>query len=186
MKVVNSAEEKNDETKKSNNQDDVMSIFTKLTKNSKKGKKAEWEELTIVDAFEDCTPATEEQIQLIEEKIARYNITLQEIEIWKNENSEKYAQLTSGDNVQEFKTLMKIVEGVMKKRKDLQETNIEVEQIANDLDLCDTDKNTVKAEPLGSKDSQNQRAVNPICITPSQTSKNKESKETGFCVGEER
>ena len=93
--------------------------FFNLTKNSKKGSRAIWEDVTIADAHEDVSPANENEISIIEKKISTYNITMEEIELWKNENCEEFLNMVNGEKAQEFQTLMRVLDGVIKKRKEL-------------------------------------------------------------------
>ena len=173
---VKSTNEKETATK----DDDIMSTFSNLTKNSKKGDRTNWEEVTIADAYENCIPANESQIKIIEEKITMYNITMQEIELWKNMNSDEYTKLTEGDSTQEFTILMHVIEGVIDSRRDMQESNIEVENYAKLLDS--ESKKALEVEALGKKSSQNNKA-NPQIYTSSTSTSNTREDKTGKDVG---
>ena len=178
---VNSTTDKSKDRSKHEN--DIMSTFSNLTKNSTKGGKALWEEITIADAYEDCEPANEKEIGTIEEKISLYNITMEEIEKWKNKYCEEFSRMTSGKKMKEFQTLMRVIDGVLEERKETQESNKEVELYA-DL-LNEEPKKASQVETLSGNNTQNQQANPLIYSTPALTS-DSEAKNTGGSAGRER
>lgn len=178
MEVNSKVKSKQNEEEKG----DIMSVFSNLTKNSKAGTKAGWDQVTIADAYEDCVPASEDQIKKIEERISTYNITLEEIEKWKTENCEEFEKMTSGDGANEYKTLMRVIKGVIETRKEQQEINKEVERIANILDEEKEKEKALGVVAQGRISSLNQQAYHLHYNTSSTTSKG-ENVDTGTVDG---
>ena len=172
--------------KKGGKEGDLMSVFSNLTKDSKKGAKATWEEVTIANDHEHCQPATEQEIGIIQEKITRYNITMEEIEMWKNLNSDEYNQLVNEDKAQEFKTLMRVIKGVIQMRKEIQESNNEIEDYATMLH--NESVNNIRASNAVTQSqasSQNNQVHQPNCNSSTSPSKKEDSK-TGSDSGRGR
>ena len=165
---------------------DLMSVFSNLTKDSKTGTRATWEEITIANEHENCKPATEAEITTIQEKIARYNITMEEIEMWKNLNNDEYSKLTNAEKAQDFKTLLHVIKGVIQMRKDMQESNKEIDNYATFLHNESLNNiSTSNAVTQGQSIPKNEKAHQPDCNTSTSTSKKEESK-TGTDVGRGR
>ena len=146
---------------------DHMSLITGLTRKSVGGDKANWEEITMANDNEDIIPATKAQIDKLQTTISYCNITLFEIETWKTENEPAYSEAVVKHGNKEYEILSEIINGVLDKRKVVQDEQNEINNFGAMVTNEDKNEISVMAALANQQDLTNLKIVSqPSQSTP--------------------
>ena len=129
--------------------------------------KANWEEITMANDNEDIIPATKAQIDKLQTTISYCNITLFEIETWKTENEPAYSEAIVKHGNKEYEILSEIINGVLDKRKVVQDEQNEINNFGAMVTNEDKNEISVMAALANQQDLTNLKIVSqPSQSTP--------------------